>query len=616
MEPLLKPPLRQMTTAGSNATTLTELGSSVSRDDLIDSHLGMINVSSAATLDALDTLIHEQDGSVEDDIVLPPAKRAVSRQEEQKKKKGPITARRKLRTSLVDIYNDPDYNLYFAKLLQAWGDRMWIFAVPILLMELRRDPVPVLFYPALYGFCSGASTILFGPVMGEWVDQVSRLHAAKVVTLCQNGFIGIGGILLGACIYYKNTLSDYQLYLAVALLMVISFASNIFYAATILILEKDWVAVLARRDKSRLAGIIATIRRIELITNVLCPLVMAQLMTLPRKDIAAFVIGLWSCLSLFAEYRATRRTCLLAGDVMLKSTKTKVHKKKPLLRKLCKSCFAIYEGWRIFGKSRVCTAGLAVAFLEATVLIFSGVTNSYAVQQGFSSTTVALLAGGDALTGILGTFVFPVLRRRLSLERIGLTAMVFHFLCGSVCVSSNWLPGSPFDPWFLLRPSGSNPSSTLQFSTTPASILDFAVNSSTFRTSESFASTNFPPVAVARDWTSLIVFSAGLTVGRFAFWMIDLTGSQILLESVREEQRGTICAVHYALKKLLNRSKYVMALGLAWPQTFGFLIIASQLFSLVGYAFFVVYCRKNYALKRQSIFRSSISKLNQKGVDQ
>ena len=50
---------------------------------------------------------------------------------------------------------------------------MWIFSIPILLMELRRDPVPALFFPALYGFCSGASTILFGPVMGT--DIMSKM---------------------------------------------------------------------------------------------------------------------------------------------------------------------------------------------------------------------------------------------------------------------------------------------------------------------------------------------------------------------------------------------------------------------------------------------------------
>jgi solute carrier family 40 (iron-regulated transporter), member 1 len=253
------------------------------------------------------------------------------------------------------------------------------------------------------------------------------------------------------------------------------------------------------------------------------------------------------------------------------------------------------------------------------------------VQQGLSSTAVALLAGGDALTGILGTFVFPVLRKRFSLEKIGLTAMVFHFLCGSVCVSSNWLPGSPFDPMFLLsdRPAASStPWSPGPVLGTTASPFSLAENNFAISLNGNFSVTLKPGDvrqlnnstiggATGTDWTSLIVFSAGLTLGRFAFWVIDLTGSQILLESVRDEHRGTICAVHYALKKLLNRVKYVMALFLAWPQTFGFLIIASQIFSLMGYGFFVVYCRIESVRKRcDTSAKSSNQKLNFREIQQ
>lgn len=97
--------------------------------------------------------------------------------------------------------------------------------------------------------------------------------AAKVATICQNGLIGGGGISLAAIIYFKNDLSDVQLFLCIATLMIISFASNIFYAvltisaymltilisvcpffqATILVIEKDWVAVIAHREKGKLA---------------------------------------------------------------------------------------------------------------------------------------------------------------------------------------------------------------------------------------------------------------------------------------------------------------------------------------------------------------------------
>lgn len=187
------------------------------------------------------------------------------------------------------------------------------------------------------------------------------------------------------------------------------------------------------------------------------------------------------------------------------------------------------------------------------------------------------------MSGIISTFIFPALRSRTSLERIGLFAMLFHFFCGGICVASNWLPGSPFDPSFLS-------SENLHLSD------EHRWNVPSTALSEE-SSRNFTGLSVSireqSDMTSLVVFSVALTVGRLAFWMIDLAGSQLLLENIRDEERGTVCAVHYSLKKLMNRVKYVLAMFLAWPQTFGFLIIASQLFSMVGYGFFIAYSRRN-----------------------
>ena len=206
------------------------------------------------------------------------------------------------------------------------------------------------------------------------------------------------------------------------------------------------------------------------------------------------------------------------------------------------------------------------------------------MKQGLSSTTVALLSGGDAITGILCTFLFPVFRKKISLTKIVLFSMMFHFLCGSLCTSSNWLEGSPFDATFFVSKSSSQ-----AFNRSVVSTAAFTENENY---TMSFVEKPLKSVPVSSGKTSLIVFAVGVIVGRLAFWMIDLTGSQLLLENIRNDERGTICAVHYSLKKLMNRMKYVLALFLAWPQTFGFLIIASQLFSMIGYSFFIVYCKR------------------------
>lgn len=161
---------------------------------------------------------------------------------------------------------------------------------------------------------------------------------------------------------------------------------------------------------------------------------------------------------------------------------------------------------------------------------------------------------------------------------------------------SSFLPGTPFDPTFFTS-NGSNaiankfgwtlPVTTLSPVTSSANLFD---NTTSILTGSETEMKPESPVMM-----SLIVFSVALTLGRFGFWIIDLAGSQLLLENIKDEERGTVCAVHYSLKKLMNRVKYVLAMFLSWPQTFGFLIIASQCFSLIAYAFFIVYCRKSSA---------------------
>lgn len=56
--------------------------------------------------------------------------------------------------------------------------------------------------------------------------------------------------------------------------------------------------------------------------------------------------------------------------------------------------------------------------------------------------------GASAVFGILGTFVYPVLRHRVGLVRTGIFGLSAEVLCLILCVVSIWMPGSPFDPFY------------------------------------------------------------------------------------------------------------------------------------------------------------------------
>ena len=78
--------------------------------------------------------------------------------------------------------------------------------------------------------------------------------------------------------------------------------------------------------------------------------------------------------------------------------------------------------------------------------------SAYAVTQGVSESILGILMGVSAVFGILGTFAYPVLRRRVGLMRTGIFALSSQVACLTLCVVSIWMPGSPFDPLYLVRP--------------------------------------------------------------------------------------------------------------------------------------------------------------------
>ncbi|KAK7109675.1 solute carrier family 40 member 1-like [Littorina saxatilis] len=113
----------------------------------------------------------------------------------------------------------------------------------------------------------------------------------------------------------------------------------------------------------------------------------------------------------------------------------------------------LYRGWRTYMRYSVALAGLALSFLYMTVLGFDNITVAYAVTQGVSESILGILMGVSAVFGMLGTFLYPVLRRRVGLVRTGLLALSSQVACLSLCVVSVWMPGSPFNPNFTTVPT-------------------------------------------------------------------------------------------------------------------------------------------------------------------
>ncbi len=74
--------------------------------------------------------------------------------------------------------------------------------------------------------------------------------------------------------------------------------------------------------------------------------------------------------------------------------------------------------------------------------------------------------------------------------------------------------------------------------------------------------------------------------------MADLSVTQLLLETPKEEERGAVNGVQSSMNKLSDIIKFALVIVLPWNETFGFLVIISFFFIILGGISYCVYCCK------------------------
>ena len=104
-------------------------------------------------------------------------------------------------SSIIFIMSIP-WKIYASRALSAWGDRIWSFAVGVFMSKLAPENLRVV---AVYGFVISVSVILFGAVIGNWIDRNKRLLAAKLFLTIQNVSVAVACILLlGHYVIWKD----------------------------------------------------------------------------------------------------------------------------------------------------------------------------------------------------------------------------------------------------------------------------------------------------------------------------------------------------------------------------------------------------------------------------
>ncbi|XP_062020657.1 solute carrier family 40 member 1-like [Rosa rugosa] len=157
--------------------------------------------------------------------------------------------------------------LYVGHFLARWGTRMWDFSVGI------------------YGAVESASTALFGPIIGHWVDRFPYVKVLRIWLLTQNlSFVIAGGTVLALLVYADLRLTNFFAFVFLIILTNISGAVGVLstLAGTILV-ERDWAVVISEGHSPEvLTKINSVMRRIDLFCKLCAPVLTGLIMSRPE----------------------------------------------------------------------------------------------------------------------------------------------------------------------------------------------------------------------------------------------------------------------------------------------------------------------------------------------
>ena len=217
--------------------------------------------------------------------------------------------------------------IYIGYFLSAWGDRMWLFAIPLFLLDL--DPKS-LTLTAGYGLVLASSVLIFGPLIGDWIDRRPRLYCARMSLVIQNCAVILCAFIL---IFEGDKSSQYILFVKIAAVVLGAIALLASTGAAIII-QKDWIVVLAGDDKEMLTSLNCTTRRIDLLCKILAPAACGQIMSLLNLKGGAIFIMSWNGISMFVEYFLLKLIYKRTPALSKKQSKTASKNDKMSLQKV------------------------------------------------------------------------------------------------------------------------------------------------------------------------------------------------------------------------------------------------------------------------------------------
>lgn len=441
---------------------------------------------------------------------------------------------------------------------------MWQFAIPILFMEVFVD---TLLPSAVFSLAMYATCIFAIPTVGKYLDTANRWTVMKYSIVLENLMIVVSAAALGAILLVTNADGIHKPVWTLKLLglfavtLVCGGVGQVLNDAQTLAIERDWVVVIAADDSNALAHLNTTMRRIDLSCKILAPMAFGIIMDFAGSDpttramTGAAVVAIWNVLSTPLEYFMTRDIYDLNPALAVKElSEEETHEQRASATQSTTARYA--KMWKDYLNHPVFLLSFAFCSLYMTILDGGALNTAYLKWRGIPDSILGSSRGAGAVFGLVGTFIFPYIRKLMGrVER--------------VAVVSVWLF------WACLAPV----------------ILAF--------------------ILAGESVTSDYVMLGCMVVSRVWLWSADLAETQIMQEWIEPHRRGSINAMQTATYQFFYIMIQCMGIVFHDPRQFEALVVfslATVFLSAVGFTVWDVrYGRRRDEFVRKTATASSVS---------
>uniref|UniRef100_A0A0N4ZR78 Solute carrier family 40 member n=1 Tax=Parastrongyloides trichosuri TaxID=131310 RepID=A0A0N4ZR78_PARTI len=499
------------------------------------------------------------------------------------------------------------YLFYTAYGISCFGDRMWSFAVSLLMVLVGG-----LKLIGLYQLIDGLSSMIFSSFIGVFLDKNERNFGIQVVLAFNNLSVVISSISLYFCLAEKECNTLYFVLLFIALFF--NAVSNIASGGEKLAFSKDWIVVLSEHSNGKftLADSNSKMHIIDQAAAMLSPLIVGYMLTFQSYETITIILACWNLFSWIIEFillkklynsvphLKTREHSTSETEVpfMINTLKhdkemNKKNNKKTLINML-----------RTYFEHPIFLSAFALALLYFTVLGSDGLGIGYAKTLGLPEVWIGYSRFMGSALGVGSALMYPIIQKCIGTRKTGFLGFVLQVSCLSFCIISIFLTGSPFDPIEFYE--------TFNFSTWFYSIfsgksfinmmgkLSSGNNDSIITSTETISLESNRFFNLPKNPLSVLTFLFGIISARFGLWLIDISITQLMQENVPEETRSTVFGVQLAICNAFSVFKDLMVLIFPDIRTFGFLIIISYLGVISAFICYSTFLMLHYFKKRNN----------------